>query len=290
MIDERAFLFGCNGDELCGILHIPEQPVRHLGVLLVVGGPQYRVGSHRQFVLLARALSRAGIPVLRFDYRGMGDSTGTSRDFETVDDDITAAKELLFSELPEVKFLVFWGLCDAASANAFYAMKQQDRRIIGQVALNPWARTPEGEAEAYIRHYYAKRLFSMAFWRKVLDLKVDVAGAIKDFLHKFQQSHQPDPGLATSDRPHLPQRLFEAQTLFPGSTLLILSGQDLTAKEYEARVAESPEWQDWLSSERVTVKKLDDADHTFSRAVWREQVNVWTRDWIYRLIAEGSDS
>ena len=31
---------------------------------MVVGGPQTRVGSHRQFVLLARALARGGVPDL----------------------------------------------------------------------------------------------------------------------------------------------------------------------------------------------------------------------------------
>ena len=48
----------------------------------MVGGPQYRVGSHRQFTLMARAFAAAGYPVLRFDYRGIGDSEGESRGFE----------------------------------------------------------------------------------------------------------------------------------------------------------------------------------------------------------------
>jgi len=46
------------------------------GVLIVVGGPQYRVGSHRQFVMLARFLADHGVPCMRFDYRGMGDVSG----------------------------------------------------------------------------------------------------------------------------------------------------------------------------------------------------------------------
>ena len=51
------------------------------GVLIVTGGPQYRAGSHRQFVLLARFLAARGMAVLRFDYRGMGDSEGAPRDY-----------------------------------------------------------------------------------------------------------------------------------------------------------------------------------------------------------------
>ena len=39
-------------------------------MVIVVGGPQYRAGSHRQFTLLARHIAAAGYPVLRFDARG----------------------------------------------------------------------------------------------------------------------------------------------------------------------------------------------------------------------------
>lgn len=66
------------------MLHHPNEHEVPLGLLMVVGGPQYRVGSHRQFVLLARDLAAAGIPVFPFDYRGMGDSTGQARDFEGI--------------------------------------------------------------------------------------------------------------------------------------------------------------------------------------------------------------
>ena len=68
---EETTVFACAGDTLMGILAKPETPA-DTGVIVIVGGPQYRVGSHRQFVLLSRALAAAGYAVLRFDYRGMG--------------------------------------------------------------------------------------------------------------------------------------------------------------------------------------------------------------------------
>jgi hypothetical protein len=52
-VSEEPLLFRCENARLVGILHRPAEQ-RTRGVLLVVGGPQYRVGSHRQFVLLAR--------------------------------------------------------------------------------------------------------------------------------------------------------------------------------------------------------------------------------------------
>ena len=56
MSREIPLAFPCQQDSLIGILHRPERP-RRTGVVIVVGGPQYRVGSHRQFTLLARYLA-----------------------------------------------------------------------------------------------------------------------------------------------------------------------------------------------------------------------------------------
>ena len=67
---EEALVFGCGGEALVGVLARPDAPAAR-GVLIVVGGPQYRAGSHRQFTHLARELARNGIASLRFDYRGM---------------------------------------------------------------------------------------------------------------------------------------------------------------------------------------------------------------------------
>jgi exosortase A-associated hydrolase 1 len=278
---EEAILFRCGEDELCGILHLPAHAVVKVGLLLVVGGPQYRIGSHRQFVLLARFLADAGIPVLRFDYRGMGDSEGTPRDFEAIGDDIGSAVDVLCSAVPQLDGVVLWGLCDAATANAFYTADTGDARISGQVAVNPWVRTAEGQAEAYVRHYYRKRLLSSRFWTDLWLGKVDVPNAVAGWIGNWRQASRGREQMAQAAA--LPDRLKVAQTASVVPTLLILSGEDLTAKEYEARVADSSVWSAWLESEAVTVRRLPEADHTFSRGAWRNQVSVWTRDWLFKL-------
>ena len=81
---DQALVFPCAGEALVGVASIPATPLA-LGMVVVVGGPQYRAGSHRQFVLLARRAAAAGIATLRFDYRGMGDATGPPIGFENVD-------------------------------------------------------------------------------------------------------------------------------------------------------------------------------------------------------------
>ena len=62
---EEAVTFG--GGRWVGVLSVPTGTPQSV-VIVVVGGPQYRVGSHRQFVQLSRALASAGHATLRFDY------------------------------------------------------------------------------------------------------------------------------------------------------------------------------------------------------------------------------
>ena len=114
-VDEIPSVFVCNGEELLGIAHRPAQYSRR-GVLIIVGGPQYRVGSHRQFVQLARHLASAGVAVFRFDYRGMGDSDGYTTAWET-GLDIAAAIHEFIGLCPELDELILWGLCDGATSS-----------------------------------------------------------------------------------------------------------------------------------------------------------------------------
>lgn len=95
-------MMGMTGDELEGTLFVPEgaskeKPVP--GVLLVTGsGPQDRdesIMGHRPFLVLADALARRGIAVLRCDDRGVGRSGGNFA--EATSDDLAsdAMMELL---------------------------------------------------------------------------------------------------------------------------------------------------------------------------------------------------
>jgi uncharacterized protein len=287
---EQPIFIDCGGTALLGILHHGAPDARR-AVLVVVGGPQYRIGSHRQFVLLARRLAAAGVPVLRFDYRGMGDSGGEARTFESIHDDLAAAVGTLLHALPRVEELVLWGLCDAASAAAMYAPK--DQRVTGLVLLNPWVRTAAGEAKAYLRHYYLSRLASRAFWAKLLSGGVQLPhalGGLLGFVRTAKGAGAADPmeddqgagaaGPTTGRRGNLPQRMLAGLTRFRGRTLLILSGNDLTAKEFEGLLADDRGWSAWAARPTVERRDLAEADHTFSTAAWRAQVEDWTLAWL----------
>lgn len=266
----KPVAFACGQDWLLGVVTRPEKP-RSRGVLVVVGGPQYRVGSHRQFALLANDLAAQGYAVMRFDYRGMGDSTGEPRSFEDIGEDLRAAVERFVSEVPEVTEVVLWGLCDAASATLFYA--HQDPRVAGVVVLNPWVRSARSEARTYLKHYYLRHAFSAGPWARLLRGELDLGASARSFLRNL--------GTAKSgSKSSLPERMADGLARFKGPTLLITAGDDLTAKEFLDAAQASSRWRRLLRSSRVTQHRLPEATHTFPRRIWRDQVARWTSGWL----------
>lgn len=299
---EQPVVFSSGGNTLLGLLHEPASPGK-FGVVIVVGGPQYRVGSHRQFVLLARYLSSHGIPVFRFDYSGMGDSEGDNADFENIDTDIRAAIDEFFSKTGNLQGVVIWGLCDAASAALLYAY--QDKRVAGLVLANPWLRSDASMARTYLFHYYKERLFQKQFWEKLFAGKINILVLFKTFYANIiaalglknvaadKQSDSPDqigdndiPDNQTRTRRDFRTRMKIGMQKFDGPILLIMSGQDLTAAEFSDTVQQSRSWRKVIKHANIERYDIKEANHTFSRQEWRCEVEAKTLDWMNRRLAK----
>ncbi len=294
----------CDGTPLVGLLSEPTAPVAgDTGVLLIVGGPQYRVGSHRQFTLLGRALAASGVPCLRLDYRGMGDAGGDQRGFEQVDADIAAALDAWTRERPQLKRVVLWGLCDAASAALLYVHRQRDPRVAGLCLANPWVRTEASLARTQVRHYYLERLRQPAFWRKLLSGRVGVS-AVRELLGKLAQSRATaSAGSAGTsgdrtrdarhdarhDTRHYTEQMADGLRGFAGPVLLVLSGDDYVAKEFLDRCRDGgAAWRGLLDRPGLRREDLPEADHTFSTAAWRARVEQLTAAFARGVAAGGS--
>src|SRR5438477_9777770 len=94
----KPFFFGPSAQPRFGLLHPPAgERARRAGVLLCYPGVQEYNISHWAFRKLAGLLSRAGFPVLRFDWAGTGDSAGapeSGRVAAWLEDVALAAQEL----------------------------------------------------------------------------------------------------------------------------------------------------------------------------------------------------
>lgn len=287
-IEELPFFFSCGGESLLGIVARPSPPAR-VGVLVIVGGPQYRVGSHRQFLLLSRVLAAHGVPCMRFDYRGMGDSTGPAQSFEQALPDVGAAIGAFMERLPGLERVVLWGLCDAASIACLYA--PMDSRVAGLVLVNPWVRTEATAAATYLKHYYVRRLWDREFWMKLARGEwrpTESLGAFARLVGKALRPRGQDgedgASQATASGPgSLPDRMAAGLARFRGPVLFVLSGNDYTAKEFMDVARASKRWITALAGCKVAWKELPEADHTFSTAAHRDQVAAWTLAWVQAL-------
>ena len=277
---ERALLLPCQGDHLFAVLSEPESQVADdLGVVIIVGGPQYRAGSHRQFVQLARSLASAGYPTLRFDVRGMGDSSGDPPHFEGLGPDVASAIDALQVACPQAKRVVLWGLCDGASAALLYLHDRPDPRVHGLCLLNPWVRSQASLARTHVKHYYRQRLMQPEFWRKLLGGRV--AGQALRELWANLQSARSTPARPDSSLP-FQARMAAAWAGFCGPILLVLSGDDYTAREFVEYSEATADWRDLTKGPLVTRHDESGADHTFSSAPHRCSLEQATLRWLTR--------
>ena len=276
--NEEPVVFECEGSRLIGIAALPARPAE-TGVLIIVGGPQYRAGSHRQFTLLARHLASLGIASLRFDYRGMGDSEGEKHSFDQINADIGAALDIFLKLAPGVGRIALWGLCDAASAAMSYAYT--DTRVGQLILLNPWLQSPLHVARTRLKLYYPSRLGQVNFWAKLLSFEVDIPvtikGIVDDLKTMFRRQSKPgNPIDSAAD-----ERMLAGLKQFGGQVLFVMSEKDLTARTFRAHIDNDPRWQQ--ASKAATFLDIRGADHTFSTRKFRDQVAQVTADSSSRL-------
>lgn len=283
---EQLVTFACEGESLVGCLHRAAGTPKRGVVVVVAGGPQYRAGAHRQFVSLARRLAAQGSPVLRFDLRGMGDSSGEYKGFQHSAPDIRAAVDALLRSQPELQEVLLVGECESASGILFYAW--QDARVAGAALVNPWVRSPEGQAQVIVKRYYADRLRSADFWRKVFSGEFDAVASVRslgrvlrDYTNGrrlFRAAALPDE---SADISALPLQLKVAAGLsrFNGRVLLLMSGNDYIAREFDEVTSASAAWARLLQSPRLQRQDIADADHTFSRREWKDAAAAAIANW-----------
>ena len=285
---EIPLVFDCLDDDLIGIVHKPERP-SSIGVLTVVaGGPQYRAGVGRGMVSLARDLASHGVPVMRFDYRGLGDSTGDFQGFDHIAEDLQAAVDAFRHAVPELKSVVLWGGCDAASAAMIHGWK-----ITGVESLilgNPWISTEEIRS-AVLRKHYTKRLREAHFWRKLIRFEYNlidyaIAGSQKVTarLSRLLSPQERTRSATVESNVGRPiDRMLAGLRQFEGPVLFLMSGRSMVSNEFDELINGDPSWQAVYNRPACKRVDLPDADQTFSDGDSRKRVNQEILHWVTSL-------
>lgn len=162
---DEPLLFGPQG-QLLGVMTRPAGgPSARIACLMYNFGVTHRVGPRRIQVKLARKLAQQGVPTLRFDLSGIGDSKapGASESFEAQAlDDLRLAIDQIEQQLG-IRQVIVIGLCSGA-VHGFQATLR-DPRIVGLLAFDGHAFTSRSaKLERRIRRFLRFPVAQMRHW------------------------------------------------------------------------------------------------------------------------------
>ncbi|MBV9881948.1 MAG: hydrolase 1, exosortase A system-associated [Sphingomonadaceae bacterium] len=242
----RLLSLACAGEELAGSL---DGAGGAIGLLLVTGGSQTRIGSHRMYERLAKSLAELGYPCLRYDRRGVGDSSGEDPGFRGSGPDLAAAAAAFRRESRGLERIVGFGLCDGASALALFG---RQAGLDGLILVNPWLVEAEAgdQAPAAIRAHYRQRLLSREGWKKLLSGSVDWKKLLKG-VRKISAKEQASPLARDCAAALAAGRLRAWAILAEGDGTAIAAQQELKAPAFKGLIE--------------GVQKVASDSHTFAR-------------------------
>ncbi|WP_299328093.1 hydrolase 1, exosortase A system-associated [Parasphingopyxis sp.] len=243
--------FDCDGE----ILAASFDPANgRTGVIIVTGGGQTRFGAHRGFAQLAAALAEAGYPVMRYDRRGVSDSSGDDPGFEASAPDLAAAVAAFREKVPALDHIVGFGLCDGATTLCLY---HRQCGVDAMILANPWV-VEAGANEpppAAIKSHYRDQLLSLSGWKRALTGGIDYRKAVSGVL-KIAKPRQTAGSLG--------ERVAKALSESSTPAHIVLAKDDATA------IAFDDEWRKGalagLTGEsRFTTDTIDTDAHSFAR-------------------------
>jgi exosortase A-associated hydrolase 1 len=244
----RILTFPCEGAQLAATL---DEAAGTVGLLIVSGGNEIRIGAHRGMAKLAADVAGAGFLVFRFDRRGIGDSEGENGGFTNSAVDIDAAIAAFRRQCPQVKHIIAFGNCDAASALTLH----RPVGVAAYVLANIWVVEPEGDLPppAAIRARYLERLRDPKAWLGIFTGAVNLKKLIN--------------GLRRISKPQMPSTL--AQAVADGLAAIDAPVTILLAKRDATAIAFADAWQNTpfaaaRGRSNITLKSIDSASHGFA--------------------------
>ena len=253
---EKLISFENQGQRLFGMTHSPDIDERAPAVLMCHGFTGDRIESHFIFVKMARCLADAGFFVMRFDFRGSGESEGDFSDM-TIPAEIDDARVALawLRGQPEVdpKRVSLLGLSMGGTVAASLAGEDED--IAGLIL---WSALAEPSIFVSKNVATAEEILPPLGIQK--DGRYDKGGHLI--------------GKAFKETVETVQPLKNIQK-YTGDVLILHGTRDETVPPSEAeRYAEA------VGAEHASLHWIQGADHTYSAHIWEQEVFSLTIDWL----------
>ncbi len=273
---ERVVRFG---DELVGIMTLPERMAPGTPACLLLNtGVMNRIGPHRLNVKIARAIAAVGVPSLRIDLSGLGDSLASKAPLRADEQavlDLQAAMDHVQQTLGIDRFVVF-GLCSGAVNG--YRLALGDPRVAGLMMFDgfvfPTVKT--GLLRRWIRF---RRMSWPERLRKVRDRLLFRAGR-PAAQRRLEGDGLLDVQFQTPSRDQFAQSM---ETLIRRGTAVFLfySGSYAGGHNYKGQLRDAFGKAMFLDHARYDF--MVDVDHTLTPLETQRRVIVLFSDWVQSL-------
>lgn len=174
-MNETARYLGKEGERIFSVLHVPVAPCSR-GIIVCAPLGEEMLWSRRVLVTFARELADNGYAVLRFDYRGEGDSDGWFEESSVTSRlaDTSLAIESLRSLVPSIEDVTLVGLRFGATIAAMAAATRKD---ISRLIL--W--DPVTDGADYMQGVLRLNLmYQMALYRKVIENREQLVARLEE--------------------------------------------------------------------------------------------------------------
>lgn len=272
-------------------------------VVMVNGGAQTRCGSHRMQQQLALAWQQAGLASVRFDFPGYGDADGPPGNFIDHAQSLEQIPDQLCSYFGKPRPLVFFGLCDGATAALLASTKINPMALM---LLNPWLRIEQNHSAVMLKFYYLNRLMTPAFWQKVVrgewKVKQSLSSLIRflkpapittaktDSDSQQQNGERPSFTQASESTDQTVLRALQYWLQYKGPVQLVLSSADLTASECHQLLQQKKYRK---LSQQAAITEISNANHTVTDPAHFDLLAEVTTRWLTQLVQrshQGTDS
>ncbi len=245
----------CEGDIIAATIDEGHKPT---GLLIVSGGNEIRSGAHAGMSNISQMLSAKGFPVMRYDRRGVGDSSGENTEFLSSQIDIVTASRYFRASVPKVSKIYAFGNCDAATALALFG---KEAGLDGLILANPWVienASSDGQeltkpTPSAVRARYLERLKNPRVFIDLLKGNIDLGKLVS--------------GLKTASRKEeITGLAIEVRDALMGSeipTKILLAKRDTTALAFLS-AWNSNKFNNIDQKSSVELEMLDSASHSFA--------------------------
>jgi len=297
-----------DGHTLFGTLHSPAGAREDLPVVVLLSpGVKMRVGPGRLYVPLTDALVAMGYRVFRFDFYGLGDSTGELQETLLADvynnievgryvTDTRSAIQWLRENTHAKKFIL-GGLCGGAITALLTAEREPDVEGLLSLGMTVTLASNAATPAKYLtraqldsrRQGYYRRLLQPRSWWRLLTFQSEYAviwRSMKRLVVKEKPAAQ-TPAAATAEQrgnanPLFPPAFF-AFLKRGGRALMLFSEKDRLQSEYEEKFAApfADQLRPYLPQLQQHI--VAEANHVLSFTPWQKEMVAVSCSWLQSL-------